>query len=289
MRVVSANLLFGMSLSDGTSNAERMCASLRELRPDVLGIQEVDRNQSRSMGIDQTQCIAESLGAADYRFVPAIIGEPGGQWRPANNDDRVSEPYTSGPETEPISREGQFEDSPAYGIGLILRVPALRWHTMQLTGSRVVSPIMMPGTKKVIWLRDEPRVLVAAEIEPTPTSPFRTIATTHLSFVPGVNVRQLRQVKAALKLLPGPRLLLGDLNLPGPPARLVMRGWTSLLRAPTYPSPDPKIQFDHFFTDATRMTRASEEMTAPIASQATVEEMAFSDHRAILLDTGNER
>ena len=69
----------------------------------------------------------------------------------------------------------------------------------------------------MIWLQDEPRVGVVAVVE-TPRGPV-TVATTHLSFVPGRNGAQLRTLTAAMARLPGPRVLLGDFNLPGSAAR----------------------------------------------------------------------
>ena len=46
-------------------------------------MQEVDRNQVRSGGVDQTEMVARAMGATAWRFEPAIIGEPGGVWRAA--------------------------------------------------------------------------------------------------------------------------------------------------------------------------------------------------------------
>jgi endonuclease/exonuclease/phosphatase family metal-dependent hydrolase len=56
-------------------------------------------------------------------------------------------------------------------------------------------------------------VLIAAVLE-TPAGPM-TVANTHLSFVPGWNGAQLRRAARAVRSLPAPRVLLGDLNLPG--------------------------------------------------------------------------
>src|SRR5258705_265745 len=70
-----------------------------------------------------------------------------------------------------------------------------------------------------------------------------TIATTHLSLVPGWNVRQLHLVRRALRAMPAPRILLADLNLPGGLPRL-FSGWHRLATMATYPSPAPRVQFD---------------------------------------------
>ena len=74
------------------------------------------------------------------------------------------------------------------------------------------------------------------------------VANTHLSFVPGWNVAQLREIVRWARTLPGPRVLLGDLNLPGPVARLTSR-WTPAGRLATYPSWKPRVQLDHVLLD----------------------------------------
>ena len=76
-----------------------------------------------------------------------------------------------------------------------------------------------------------------------PRGPF-TVVATHLSFVPGFNVRQLRHVTRWAAAKPAPQLLLGDLNLPGRlPAWI--SGWTQLAQVATYPSWKPRVQLDH--------------------------------------------
>jgi hypothetical protein len=54
--------------------------------------------------------------------------------------------------------------------------------------ARRADPGAIPVGGRVLFLPDEPRVLLAAVLD-TPEGPV-TAATTHLSFVPGWNVRQ---------------------------------------------------------------------------------------------------
>ena len=64
------------------------------------------------------------------------------------------------------------------------------------------------------------------------------VANTHLSFVPGWNRWQLRHVRRDLAALPGPRLLIGDLNMmPPTPARLT--GMRPVVAAHTFPADEP--------------------------------------------------
>jgi endonuclease/exonuclease/phosphatase family metal-dependent hydrolase len=252
MRVASFNILNGRSLSDGEVDAGRLRDAVTLLDADVLGLQEVDRDQPRSHRLDLT---AEAAAAMDGegRFAPAILGTPGETWRPARDEDR-------------------HHAGPAYGIGLVSRLPVRRWLVTRLPSAPVRSPILIPGPqRKILWLRDEPRVLIAAVVE-TPYGPM-TVANTHLSFVPGWNGAQLRRAARAVRALPAPRILLGDLNLPGALPRW-LTGWTPLVSAHTYPAPEPKVQLDHVLGSG----------TLPPVVAAGARELPLSDHRALVVD-----
>jgi endonuclease/exonuclease/phosphatase family metal-dependent hydrolase len=100
-----------------------------------------------------------------------------------------------------------------------------------------------------------------------------TVANTHLSFVPGWNRVQLRSLIRDLRAFPGPRVLMGDLNMAPPtPGR-----WTrmrSLGEAPTFPADEPCHQLDHILTDDP--TLRVEACSAP--------RLPVSDHRAFVID-----
>jgi len=253
MRIVSFNLLHGRSLTDGLVDPARLEAAVATLRPDVLGVQEVDRGQSRSDGHNLTELAAGAMGAADWRFVPALIGTPGGEWRAAVDAD---------------TPDG---GAAGYGVGLISLLPVREWHVVRLAAARVRSPIMIPGTRRLVWLQDEPRVGLAAVLE-TPAGPM-TVATTHLSFVPGWNGVQLRRLVAALRGLPAPQVLVGDLNMPGGLPRL-LSGWRSLATLKTYPVDKPAIQLDH----------ALGRGRLPAVRSAEALAMPLSDHRALVVE-----
>ena len=258
MRLASFNILNGRALSDGRVDAGRLRDAVALLDADVLGLQEVDRGQPRSHGLDLTAEAAAAMGG-EGRFAPAILGTPGEQWRPAGDGDTG-------------------DTGPAYGIGLVSRFPVTRWLVTRLPSAPVRSPILIPGPqRKVLWLRDEPRVLVAAVLE-TPDGPL-TVANTHLSFVPGWNGAQLRRAVRAVRQLPGPRVLLGDLNLPGALPRW-LTGWTPLVATPTYPAPDARVQLDHVLAHGRGLPRVT---------GSGAREMALSDHRALIGDLGEAR
>jgi endonuclease/exonuclease/phosphatase family metal-dependent hydrolase len=256
VRLATLNLLFGLSLDDMRVDRDRLAAAVASLDADVLGLQEVDRDQPRSGGLDLTAVAAEALGAVAHRFEPALLGTPGGIWRP-----------TTG------GADGAPDRGPAYGVGLVSRVPVESWHVVRLPAAPVRSPVPLPGTRRVVWLKDEPRVGLAAVLV-TPSGPM-TVATTHLSFVPGWGLVQLRRLVRELRRLPGPRVLLGDLNLPGPVPAWTSR-WRPLVRGRTFPAPGPRLQLDHVLADG----------PLPGPASGEVRRLAVSDHLAVVVDVG---
>lgn len=249
MRVASFNLLSGVSPSDGRFDLERLRAAARSLDADVLGIQEVDRFQGQTAHVDMAAEIADALGAADHRFVAALGGVPSIAWHPAVEER---------------------PDGPSYGIGLISRRPVRAWHVLRLSSMPIYVPLPNPSTKRLIWIRDQPRVAMAAELDGV------TVATTHLSFAAGWNVVQLRRVRRWLLGLPGPHVLMGDFNMPRSVA-VGASGWTALVAARTFPSWNPRVQLDHVLTSGGLQ-----------ADFAEARVMAVSDHCAVTVDLRGE-
>ncbi|HVL04729.1 MAG TPA: endonuclease/exonuclease/phosphatase family protein [Acidimicrobiales bacterium] len=254
MRLASFNVLHGRSLADGQVSTERLVEACDSLEADVLALQEIDRNQARSGHVDQTAAVAAGMGAAAWRFEPALIGEPGATWRAAEEED------------DPASAEA------GYGVGLVSMLPVQAWHVVRLRAAKVRAPVAVPGRRgRFILLPDEPRVVLAAEVE---TAAGRLlVATTHLSFVPGWNLVQLRRVTSALSALGLPCALMGDLNVPGRLPAMVS-GWRALARVKTFPGASPAMQIDHALGHG----------LLPLIAGATARELPLSDHRALVLD-----
>lgn len=253
MRVATFNLLHGRSLAHGGVDVADLRAAAAELDADVVGLQEVDRHQERSGVVDQTAEVAGALGAQHWRFVPAIDGTPGAGWSASAGD-------------------GVVADGPAYGVGLVSRLPVTRWEVRRFGPAPIGLPLMVPGRKRLTRVDDEPRVAVAAVVE-GPHGPV-TVVTAHLSFVPGWNIAQLRALTRWAQHLPGPRLLVGDLNLPGAVPRLTTR-WTQLARVPTYPSWKPRVQFDHVLADGVAESQVHDVQAL---------RLPVSDHTALVVD-----
>lgn len=257
MRFATFNLLHGRSIDDGRVVPERLTGAVRSLRADVLALQEVDRHQDRSGGIDMTEAAADAMGGAAFRFVPSLTGTPGFSWQPAALDEPPGQP--------------------AYGIGLVSRHPVTDWQPIALGASHARLPVVLEGPKRrVLLVKDEPRVAVAAVL--APGAPVRTVVATHLSFAPGFNVVQLHRLRRAVEGLPRPLVLLGDLNLP----RWVVRGmpgWQPLARIPTVPAPRPRLQLDHVLLRHDRSTGP-----APSVRSAEALRLPISDHRALVVE-----
>lgn len=251
MRLASFNILHGRSLRDGIVDLSRFHCAISELDADILALQEVDRDQPRSQLADFTAVAAETMGAVDHRFVAAIAGTPGATWMAATGDEQ---PGTA-----------------AYGIALLSRYPVRSWQIVRLPAIPFRFPMWLPGPRKVLIVSEEPRVAVIACVQ-SPLGEL-TVVNTHLSFVPGWNGWQLRQLRRDLTAFPDPLLLLGDLNMAGPRPAMITR-YRSLGQGLTFPADEPDRQLDHVLVRG-RLgpARAVETPRLPL-----------SDHRAIVVD-----
>ena len=214
-----------------------------ELAPDVIGIQECDYALARSENVNQIAELATSIGAPYFAFASCIIGTPGETWRKLNESDKRI--ITN---TDFSSHEG------SYGIGIASKIEVLQWHRLDLGNSPIGAPLLIPGDEsgpgkvRPIYIRDEPRVALAATL-----ANGYTVINTHLSFVPGFNLHQLRKLKRwAIELEKETRtiaIIMGDLNLPKN-LPVVSSQWKSLATQATYPSWGAKIQFDYILSKA---------------------------------------
>jgi len=225
---------------------DRTVAVLRSVDADLVALQEVDREQERSGGLHQACALGEALGMG-WHFAPALLGpamEPE-HWRRA----------------EP----GRDPGGPAYGIALVSRLAL-----------EAVETVALPHPEG----RGEPRVALVTRARVG--GGRLTVAATHLSFLPGAGIRQLRWLQRDLARRPAPRLLLGDLNLRPPVVRLVsLPGWRSLARGGTFRNDPPgspvrPVQIDHVLVSgggAHLRVRRTRVAAGPI-----------SDHRALVID-----
>jgi endonuclease/exonuclease/phosphatase family metal-dependent hydrolase len=254
MRLATFNILHGRSPEDDTDDAidiDRFAATIRELDADVLALQEVDRDQPRSQLSDLTAVAAAAMGAQAHRFVAAVSGTPGATWMAATG---LEQPGTA-----------------SYGVALLSRYEIRSWQVVRLPPLRLRFPMWSRGAGRLIIVREEPRVAVSGRVS-TPLGDI-TVVNTHLSFVPGWNVRQLRRLRRDLAALPDPLLLMGDLNLSGRrPSRIT--GYQTLGRLPTFPADAPSRQLDHILLRG----------RLPPVQVVRTPQLVLSDHRPLVID-----
>ena len=251
MRLVTFNVLHARSLDAGLVDLDRFAAVIAALDPDVLALQEVDRNQPRSHRADLSAAAAEAMGADDFRFGAAMTGEPGADWSPARH------PPESG--------------SAAYGVALFSRYPVRCWRSVTLPRIRPPLPSLRGAPRRLAVRREENRVAVLADLD-TAGGPL-AVAATHLSFVPGWAQWQLAHLRRALARDGSPAVIMGDLNMgPRLPARIT--GFRLIPAGPTYPADLPRRRIDHVLVRG----------DVGVLRGTSTPHLPLSDHRALVVE-----
>ena len=246
MRITSWNLLHGMEIPPNPAgpSTPALQRAIAEIASDVIAVQEVDYLLPRTNGTNQISEIATAMSASDWAFAPSVIGTPGEKWRKLNDRD-----------PKYISNNSIGDLAGSYGIAIASNIPVIKWHRLELGRSVIGMPLVVPTESetssrpkiRAIYVRDEPRVALAATLQ----NGF-TVINTHLSFVPGVNLKQLNRLKRwaeqiarEINTIP---IILGDLNLPKD-IPVIGSKWKSLVNQNTYPSWGAKIQFDYILAN----------------------------------------
>ena len=241
------------SLNDG-SPAAALDLQVGKLDVDVLALQEVDYLMRRSGGVDQVSTAAQGLGAVDWRFAPSFAGDEG--------DPQIPTPgLLLGPE--------RSLPGPHYGVALLSRIPVRRWSRLDLGASPVGLPLLYArdGQRRLKYIADEPHVAIAAEL-----ANDWTVIATHLSFVPPLNMLQLRRIRRWAQQFGRRVIIAGDLNLT---YRFLPLGplWRTAARTRTYPAWKPAVQFDHILI---RRGLKARKLRRP--------SLAISDHLPVLAE-----
>jgi len=274
MRIATWNLLHAMAIPPRPANHQKDLREISafiasQLRPDLIAFQEIDNFQERSGKLEQIKSIATHLGANYFFYAPTIIGTPGEKWLKHLTHSTHIETVFGNSRTQIAS----------YGIGIVSKIPVTKWEILQLGRSRVGLPLAVPKEDgkgvRFIYVKDEPRIAVAALLDNGVT-----VIATHLSFVPFVNLYQLRKLKRWAATLPGEAIILGDLNLPWSlPARYLEtprpRKWRSLINIKSYPSWGAKVQFDYILTNSAKLKVKRVKPAKP---------SGFSDHLPLVVD-----
>ncbi|WP_406205922.1 endonuclease/exonuclease/phosphatase family protein [Kitasatospora sp. NBC_01560] len=291
VRLATFNVLHGRQLLDdgrpsptapGAAGVHRLVDAVASLDADVVALQELDRFQERSGGVDQARVIAEATGAVDWRYASAFHARsmPGRTWTPDRSEPglRVYGPQGTG-------HDGEV---PSHGIALLSRLPVLSWRALRFGAPPVALPLRVAGRAGLTVIRDHPRAALAAVLRGR-LGPFTAVAL-HLSYVPGWNVRQLLAVHRWIAGLPRPHVLLGDLNLAGaiPSATLRAAGllapsrssaprsrWHRPARVRTFPAHHPLVQLDHILAAGLGPQKPG---------SARAPRMPLSDHRPVVAE-----
>jgi endonuclease/exonuclease/phosphatase family metal-dependent hydrolase len=264
---------------DLQSAVENLVGAMQKLdeqvHSDIYGFQEVDHFLPRSHSRPQMRDIAETLGARDWAMAPSVIGTPGEKWRPLRKD-----------EPEIITNKSSHLElmHESYGIGIVSKVPVISWHRLNLGNSPIGMPLVVPGDEtgkgrpRFIYVRDEPRVAIAAVLENG-----WVIINTHLSFVPGFNLAQLQKIKRWAQKLGVENkcrvVIMGDLNLPKN-LPVIASDWISLVQQNTYPSWGAKIQFDYILAQGLREGKYHPIDTSTLA----ISHLGISDHLPLAVE-----
>jgi endonuclease/exonuclease/phosphatase family metal-dependent hydrolase len=260
---------------DGENLAGAMQKLDGQIHSDIYGFQEVDHFLPRSHSRPQMRDIAETLSARDWAMAPSVIGTPGEKWRPLRKD-----------EPEIITKDSSHAElmHESYGIGIVSKVPVISWHRLNLGNSPIGMPLVVPGDEtgkgrpRFIYVRDEPRVAIAAVLENG-----WVVINTHLSFVPGFNLAQLRKIKRWAQKLGAENkcrvVIMGDLNLPKN-LPVIASDWISLVQQNTYPSWGAKIQFDYILAQGLREGEYHPIDTSTLA----ISHLGISDHLPLAVE-----
>lgn len=246
------NILHGMSPRDGRVEPGRLAELIERVRPDILALQEVDRWQQRSGDVDFTAVAVAAMGARDSRFAATVAGAPESVWTARTGA------------AQPLAAE--------YGIALLSTLPVAGWQVTKLPRLAAPAPVRSMTNGRIFIARDEPRVAITAQLgEPGALS----VTATHLSFIPGWNRHQLVRLMRSISAIPGPHVLLGDLNL-SLRAAARMTGWRPLVTAATFPADRPTRQLDHVLSNADLDVVASRALAGDL-----------SDHLALVVDVAD--
>jgi endonuclease/exonuclease/phosphatase family metal-dependent hydrolase len=283
MRITSWNLLHGQGAKSFRAIADALDVGNSDF---VIGVQEVDAFQDRSDQVFQVADLASELGAKNFAFVRCVIGTPGFKWRKVRSDEAILITNSDSSGLNSFNLAGKRvlnnDNPPSYGIGLITNISVAKWEVLALGKSVIGLPLVFPsgdvnGSAKpklrFIYVKDEPRYAVAAQL----ANGF-TVVNMHLSFVPFVNLFQLWRVKRWLAKMPGKHILLGDLNLPFD-LPVKFSKWKSLVSMASYPTWQPKIQFDYILSDNFAVDKSSKDLVKPIFLKSDI-----SDHLPVTIE-----
>jgi endonuclease/exonuclease/phosphatase family metal-dependent hydrolase len=227
---------------DGLGRPFDVVAACRELDADLLFLQEV---WSPASGPPLAARVGDALGYQVQELVmtrarlsaPPDTSVLSPSWGPVLFQRgpwglRVGE-GRPGRQQAPRPKGAGVVENGTWGIALLSRV-ALRSTT----------------TIDLDQLRRDParRRAIAVEVD-IDGRPLRVIGL-HLSHLSHGSVVQLRALHRLIAVSDSPGVLVGDMNMWGPPLSALMPGWSRVVRGATWPAWRPMAQLDHILVTA---------------------------------------
>jgi endonuclease/exonuclease/phosphatase family metal-dependent hydrolase len=208
---------------------------------DVLVLEESWTNDADGPGSGQAERIAAALG---YQVVTCTLAEgrlagpdPGAndRWMPRfgfRAESRTLYVASARPLPAGELRATRYQNARpgSWGIAVLTRGPVV------VEDSRTLHLTPLP--------RDRVRraaIVVDATVEGVPLS----IVGTHMSHLQYGSPRHYVTLHRLLAQARPDAMLLGDMNLWGPPVRVFLRGWHRAVKGRTWPAWNPHSQIDH--------------------------------------------
>jgi len=233
---------------------------------DVLVLEECWTNDADPPGSGQAEQIAAALG---YQLTTCTLAE-----------GRLADPHPAATERW-MPRLGFRPESRALYVSSVRPLPTAELAATRYQKARpgcwgiavlTRGPVVVEDTR-TLHLAPLPRdrvrraaIVVDATVEGVPLS----IIGTHMSHLQYGSPRHYVTLHRLLSDVRPDAVLLGDMNLWGPPVRIFLRGWHRAVKGRTWPAWSPHSQIDHI------LVRGRLEV-----STAAVLDAVGSDHRPV--------
>ncbi len=217
---------------DGWGRPFDVVEACRRLEADVLVVQETWSPLDES-GVAQEGVAEEVAAALGYRLTAVPVAparrypvppHPGAGWGPLGARRQALgmrvEAGGRGPGTRRLGRRG------VVGIAVLTRLPVAATDVLDL--GRI-------GRDRV--RRVALRVTVGG--------PEVVVVGTHLPHIRHGSPVHVRRLQSLLQDIEAPVVLMGDMNMWGPPLSMMLPGWTRAVRGRTWPAWRPLFQIDH--------------------------------------------
>jgi hypothetical protein len=100
------------------------------------------------------------------------------------------------------------------------------------------------------------RKAIVATLDTGGRAPLSVVGV-HLGHLTQGSPRQMRALARHVATLPGPTLLVGDLNCWGPPLRILLHGLHDAVKGPTWPAWRPHSRIDHILVSDASLVASS--------------------------------